>query len=224
MATFLDLPLEIRSQIYRLLIDWEETFSFGSGALKPKLHKVHPSILCVNKTISHEAGMTFYRDNPGQIWIEVDYDKRDTIDIKLDAALLDLTDQDAVPQSWQCAVTMHVSYGLSESEFYEGRLILCERQLRYPTLSAAPEGKGILGGWRQWFSGGRWYVRHFYAPAMRKAKSGTQAPIKGLRTRRGRSWKVGDIILGEVFVSYLERLLPQPWPLPNQQSDQKITI
>ena len=209
MAKFFDLPFEIRTQIYRLLIERDIKFHFGSVDTHTSLCNVYPSILQVNKRISHEAGLTFYRDNPVEIWIEVDYDKRDTIDIVLDAALAALIDEDAVPRSWQCSVTIHVSYGRNESEFYHSQLILHEKQAKYLALSGAPPGKGILDGWRQWFSGGSWRITHFYASTLRRDIK-KKSPMEGLRTRRGRSWRVGSVISGDDFVKYLERLLPCP--------------
>ena len=145
MATFWDLPLEIRTQIYHLLIDWEQYFCFGSGisVSRPKIHKIDPSILRVNKRLSDDAGSIFYRDNLVELWVEVDYDKRDTIDIMLDAALVALTDKEAGPRSWKCRITIHVSYGNKESEFYEGRLIMYKEQAKFPSLSGAAHAKEI---------------------------------------------------------------------------------
>lgn len=209
MATFLDLPSEIRTQIYHLLIDWEQSFGFGSGILMPRIHKTDPSILRVNKRLSDEAGLIFYRDNTVKLWVDVDYDKRDTIDIMLDAALAALTDEDSGPRSWKCCITIHVSYGVRESEFYEGRLIMYEEQAKFPSLSGAAPAKDISEGWRSWFSGGNWYIRTFYVSTFRSKKAGTAAPMEGLRTKRDRSWKTWDTIFGENFVEYLERLVPR---------------
>lgn len=212
MAKFFELPFEIRTQIYRLLIDWEDSFKFGSIETHTQLYKIHPSILHVDKTISHEAGLTFYRDNPVELWIEVDYDKRDTIDNVLNAALGALTDKDAVPRSWQCCVTVHLSYGDDESEFYHSLLILHEKQAKYLALSGAPPGKDILHGWRQWFSGGSWRISHLWERPGRQDVEKT-SPMQGLRTRRGSSWGVGSVVPGDDFVKYLERLLPAPFPV-----------
>ena len=209
MAKFFDLPFEIRTQIYRLLIEREISFGFGSGDSIPKLCKIQPSILQVNRAISHEAGLTFYKDNPVRIWVDIDCDKRDAIDVVLDAALVALADKDAVPYSWQCCVTVHVSYGGDESEFYHSRLILHEEQAEYLALRGAPQGKDILDGWRQWFSGGGWFIKSFWVSASR-GNGGKKAPVQGLRTRRGRSWRAGSVISGDNFVKYLERLLPPP--------------
>ena len=210
MATFWDLPLEIRTQIYHLLIDWEQYFCFGSGisVSRPKIHKIDPSILRVNKRLSDDAGSIFYRDNLVELWAEVDYDKRDTIDIMLDAALVALTDKEAGPRSWKCRITIHVSYGDKESEFYEGRLIMYKEQAKFPSLSGAAHAKEISEGWRSWFSGGNWHIRHFYVSRSKSKKVGTSAPMDGFQTRREGSWKVGSTISGDDFVEYLERLIP----------------
>ena len=167
----------------------------------PKIRKIEHSILRVNKRLSNEAGLVFYRDNSVELWIEVDYDKRDTIHIMLDAALAALTDEDFGPRSWKCCITIHVSYGTEESEFYEGRLIMYKEQAKFPSLSGAAHGKEISEGWRSWFSGGDWYIRQFYVSRFK---------MDGLRTRRERSWKVGSTISGDDFVQYLERLIPPP--------------
>ena len=209
MAKFFDLPLEIRNQIYRFLIDADQSFLFGSTENLIKLRNIHSSILQVNKTVSQEAGLTFYKDNPVEIWVVVDYDNRDTIDLLLDTALGALFDEDAVPCSWQCGVTVHVSYGLNESEFYHSRLILHEKQAKYPSLSGAPLGKDVLDGWRQWFSGGSWRIGSFYLSKLR-GHAGKEDPMRALCTKRGKSWKVGTVISGDDFVKYLERLLPSP--------------
>ncbi|KAL8792676.1 MAG: hypothetical protein Q9195_004736 [Heterodermia aff. obscurata] len=208
MAKFMDLPLEIRTQIYRLLIDWDIAFRFGPMDFLTKLCNINPSILQVNKTISYEAGLTFYRDNPAEVWIEVDHDKRDTIDGIVGAVLGALTDKNAVPHSWQCCVTVHVSYGDTESEFYHSQLILHEKQAKYPALSGAPSGKAILDGWRQWFSGGKWRISSLWVSRSRYAW--VNGSMQDLCTRRGRAWRVGDVISGDDFVKYLERLLPSP--------------
>ena len=176
----------------------------------PKLHKIDPSILRVNKRLSDDAGLIFYRDNLVELWVEVDYDKRDTIDIMLDAALVALTDENSGPRSWKCCITIHVSYGTEESEFYEGRLIMYEEQAKFPSLSGAAHAKEISEGWRSWFSGGNWHIRQFYVSRFKSKKVGTSVPTDGLRTRRERSWKVGSTISGHDFVEYLERLIPPP--------------
>ena len=218
MAHLLNLPLEIRSQIYSYLIDWDNTVTFGSEPLYPKIHKISPAILRTNKQISHEAGMTFYRENPLQLWIEIDYDKQQLIDITFDAALTALSDE-ALPRAWECLVTVYVSYGMSESEFYVGRLTLLEVQEKYPSLCGAPEGQGIQEGWLKWFSSDEWYIKALFAPASRRSIACNAGTKRG-RSLRYPVWKAGRVISGDAFVRYLKRLLPAKEPcLENPQNE-----
>ena len=212
MANFLDLPLELRSQIYCYLID-QETLAFGSDPLLPKIHRIFPAILHANKLISYEAGLLFYRENPVHLWVEIECDRGDKIEQTLNSALAALFEEN-LPRSWQCYITLHVSYGKFESEFYDGRLILFKNQERYPTLSGAPQGREILEGWRQWFSGCGWYIKGLFASSFRRSMP-IGAPTKNSRSRRDRSWRLGTMVAGEDFVKYLERLLPEPSPLSN---------
>ena len=209
MAKFMDLPQEIRTQIYRLLIDWDRPFLFGTNETLTKLCKIESSILLVNKTISQEAGLTFYKDNPAEIWIAVDYDQRSVINSVLSAALETLIYENAAPRTWQCCVTVHVSYGRHESEIYHSSLILYEKQAKYLDLAGASPGKDVLAGWRQWFSGGVWCVRSFWAYGSR-GDDEKKNPMRALRTKRDRSWTVGGAISGDSFVNYLDGLLPSP--------------
>ena len=211
MANFFDLPIELRTEIYLYLdlIDWDQTFSYGSGDIMPKLHNIKPSILLINKAFSYDAGVFFSRYNPVQIWIEVDYEKPETIDNMLEAALTALTKEsdNGISRSWQCLITIHVCYGVTESEIYESRLVLYEKHTRYPTLPGAPPGKDILAGWRQWFSGGTWRASNFYVSTLQWVVRRLR-PAPNVRTLRDHSWKAGAGIAGEDFVAYLQRLVP----------------
>ena len=154
--------------------------------------------------------MTFYRENPTAIWVELDEHMHEKVDTILNKLVVNLTDDEWAPSSWQCSVRVHVSYaqecGQTGSEFYHSQLVLHQLHAKYPTLSRAPLGKDILSGWRQWFSGGNWRVSNFLL-AMARGQVGRK-PLKHARTKRDRSWRVGDVIPGDDFVKYLERLQP----------------
>ena len=209
MPGLLDLPLELRNQIYSYLIEPNEVSRFGSEPLMPKIHNISPTILRVNKALSYEAGMYFYRNNPAKLWIELDRDKRDVIDITLDTALAALTDE-STPASWQCLLTILVSYGDIETEIYQATLILHQSQKKCPGLRGAPEGKEIDQGWRSWFSGGQWNVKGLYNWSPHYGYAPLGAPAKARQSLRTQSWVAGTRIMGDDFVGYLERLVPSP--------------
>lgn len=221
MTGLLDLPLELRNQIYSYLIEPDEVSHFGSEPLMPKIHKISPAILRTNNALSYEAGMYFYQNNPAELWIELDHEKRDTIDITLDAALVALTDA-STPTSWQCLLTIHISYGKLEAEIYQATLILHQSQLKYPGLRGAAEGKEIGNGWRCWFSGAEWDVKGLYMWTPRGLFVG--APAKGPRSLRDASWQSATRISGDGFVGYLERLLPKSEAASAQESFEWLTL
>ena len=204
MNSLLDLPLELRAQIYSYFIDPDDQIVFGSEPLMPKIHKIDPIILRVNKALAHDAGMALYRANAVELWIELDCNNRDAIGIILDTALAALTDE-STPPSWQCLITMHVSYG-NQSEIYQARLILHQRQARYPGLDRAPEGKGVDMGWKSWFSSAEWQVKGLHSWRSRPGRK--RLPVKAPRFARDIPWRTGTSICGDNFVRYLEQMLP----------------
>ena len=206
MAGLLSLPLELRAEIYSYLINPDELFVFGSEPVMPKIRKIDPTIFRVNKALSYDASMALYRANAVELWIELDCDNNDTIDIMLDAALAALTDK-TTPPSWQCLITVHMSYS-NQAEIYQARLILHQRQAKFSGLDAAPEGKGVDMGWRSWFSSTEWEVKGLYSWRTRHGRH--KMPVKAPRFARDISWRAGAWICGDDFVKYLAQMLPDP--------------
>ena len=201
---FLNLPLELRDQIYSYIQNPGELVVFGSEPVMPKIRKFDTTLLYVSKALSHDAWMAFYRANPMEVWIELDCDNGETIDMTLDTALAALTD-DGVPPSWQCLMTMHLSY-CNQSEIYQGRLILHQRQAKYSAIEGAPEGKGVHMGWRSWFSSTEWQFKGSHSW---RSRPGTQQlPVKAPRFARNISWRPGVWICGDDFVEYLKQMIP----------------
>lgn len=206
MAGIFKLPLEIRAEIYSYLINPDELIVFGSEPLMPKIRKIDPIILRVNKALSHDAGMAIYRANAVELWVELDCDNGDTIGIIFDTALAALTDE-STPPSWQCLLTVHMSYN-NQAEMYQARLILHQRRAKYSDLDGAPEGKGVDMGWRSWFSSTEWQVKGLHSW---RSRPGTQKlPVKAPPFERDISWRAGAWICGDNFVKYLEQMLPDP--------------
>ena len=201
---YLNLPLEIRAKIYSYIQNPGELVVFGSEPVMPKIRKFDTTVLYVNKALSHDAGMAFYRANPVEAWIELDCENGDTIDMTLDTALAALTDEN-LPPSWQCLITMHLSYN-NQSEIYEARLILHQRQDKYSAIEGAPEGKGVHMGWRSWFSSTEWQVKglHSWRSRPRTKKLTVKAP----QFARDVSWQAGAWICGDDFVKYLKQMIP----------------